>query len=407
MESLLPFTSMILALHSGYVTLEILLKYLTLVPITDETMVAYRHACLYSLSNQYVDNIHFLSLVQTIPEYGAIYILSQGDMTVPKELNKECKSIQSSLIHSLVQLQCNRAFRVKMKTLSGSRRNVLFRCFLDLCIQGRNLQILDYVDTNDHAETFVMNDYLDSLIISGDVLSLINKRIEYLQTIYPDFWSHAAQPYYQRWIKRALDLYHDYKREDLWKLYSLMPNVVDPRILSLSDRSFYMYGQPRLILAYILGYPLHLGTPTLDTLVSSLVKLDALGLKEYAKNIGAKPPNLDYFGPVEACNLCDTLGKKIKSYSSFDVVWVIKGKHAFAFTRPEFKTVIESGINHWTGEHLCLSQLVPIHFRVLLSDGLPTPGTIKSLLKRDQWIPERTIAPPDIPEDSLPPQQDE
>jgi hypothetical protein len=179
------------------------------------------------------------------------------------------------------------------------------------------------------------------------------------------------------------------------KLFNTSPLIYNMRLLSLP------------VQAYILGFPIHLYLPDEKTVNLQIDKLDQLGKDEYIrgriednKTLLTNPSDLI----ISKENLIigneqDTLFENVFEYNSCDIIKYYNDSHIYYFTYPEFNSIINKKINHWSNLPLPTSVIHQIKARLLNSQvyNLPQSDTLSHLLEKvedDKLYSEPTKSEP-------------
>lgn len=421
------------AVFSGFIKTTDVLKYLLTNEINDETpkqtrlrlLTAYRIVCVLDKSQQ-IDGKHFIELNNN-EMYLAIFVLSY-------------------YTHQTL-LQTN--FNLSHQTIEKIHR-IYFRLF----VEHKFTSILYYIcDLNYEHEKFD-EDNIDNLINIVDARSLryISKykdllsglSIPFIYTDYleplegveqtwdeigeyvltrclvliknaPLYWKHVAEPLFRKTVIKNIDV--DYPKMDkhviqLWE--TIFPRLFPQNVLNSSTLKLKLNKLFGKIRYYVLGFPIHIYTPSSKEVDLAIAKLEELGIEKYCDwRIELNRKYISYnLIECEKSNNEDTLFEHVENYNPIDVISYFSleadKKHLFLFTRPEFENLLREKKNPYTQSPLPVLVLEKIKFRNCLVDNfhLPKSSTIEELLiKVKEGKPlfemKRTTFPP-LPNRSAP-----
>lgn len=386
--------SVFLALESKFFTAKELLEWLTTVPMSEATQIAYKAVCSkISPNDQYMDDsYHFYTKK---PEYSLIGIKFHLDPEIPDKLN--CQSDERNYISNHL---CGQIFYwnanpecMKLADLivSGNGGLSYIKSNLVTFYKARNFHYLSNMSAHDLNQNLVVCDWTDRFRYNVKLPLLIMDRVSYLYDKAPIYYANVA---YGAYHKVALKLYKDrllttLSREQLLRFNSLFPGIIDTKILNYSDLGYKISLLGNDTAGYVLGYPIQNMIPNDDQIHNSIIDLTNIGIDKYCDKIknyvkNTYLPILPFPSETKYANDKDVMMvDDIDDFGPFDIVAYQTGKHIYRFTRVEFHKLLETKKNHWTNDWLPSSVLSTINARYKASKelGLPQAKTLKSLLE--------------------------
>jgi hypothetical protein len=407
--------SPLLALKKKFITVDELLGWLVTAPMSDRTLVAYRAACqITSPDDHYIEDRHFLSGVRA-PEYGAIFILSGGDIETPIYKNKPKEQLIQYVAPALARMHTDSTFERKMKLIcdkSGvpvrylqENRSLLFQCHTSNLIREYLAKTNQGLDS--HAQMIIESDYFDALAVADQLVEPLMARCQTLISTAPQYWEAVAKPDYRDFFNKliaAKKLAGSTKAQAL-DLDQIFPGIFGVTLSRLSDLAYKVTCLDFTVQAYVLGFPIQYGLPSQPMIENLLYYLSTVGkdryaqdLKEYEERMANGYLNGETNGwhqvPWQVRNTQDVLENSVYEYNSFDRIMLITGSNIHQFVRLEFPNLLKSHKNIWTNEDLPKHFETELQARLAMADDLklPTAGTIQELLTK---IDEGTLYPPE------------
>ena len=222
------------------------------------------------------------------------------------------------------------------------------------------------------------------LITNSDQFSLyqhsILDRCSTLQTSAPIYWRDCMSPIYLALIQKYCIL-EIQPTAILERYITLFPSHFDKSILPTVATKLSRLSPE--IQAYLLGFPIHQILPTPSMLNSAKEKLERLGLEQYFNDIeDANRRSLLEFktlqeGEINIGNTENTLGDEDCQYNLFDVIVYVIDNIRYFFTRVEFESTLDKGVNHWT--------------------NVPLPPILKSQIKARHHLAKKLKLPKSAP----------
>lgn len=248
----------------------------------------------------------------------------------------------------------------------------------------------------------VLGDWTDNLYMNTKLVDFVLKRARKLTEKAPLYYARVAYPMYHKVLtelnkRQLLRL----SQEDLAAVNKLFPNIIDARILALTDEAFKIFDLGPESAAYVLGFPIQNGTPSADEIFAALDKLQQLGVSGYAETLKAYvqstyAPCTPLFAPTDHkfkyLNDTDVFLEYIHDYVPFDIVSYTIGGFVYCFTRPEFKNLLTTGKNSWTNQELPVGILATMRARLSAAKALGLPKSqiftdlVSSILKPDSEV---------------------
>lgn len=422
------------ALNKNFITIDELLRWLTTAPVTDRTLAAYRAACMANDPNEhYLEETtaphigksrHFLSGVRA-PEYGAIFLLSGGDIETPIFKDTPTEQLIQHIAPALAKLHTDSNFERKMKLIcdkSGvpvrfiqENRPLLFQCHGTNLIREFLAKINQNIDSQ--INLIIESDYFAALSVCDASVEPLMARCRTLMTTASQYWEAVAKPEYREVFNKliaAKKLVGSTKAQ-AQELNTLFPGIFGVSLERLSDLAYKITCLEFTIQAYVLGFPIQYGLPSPDMIEELLYYLSNVGKEHYAEELKAHEEKLanyylsaDITGwhrvPWRIRNVQDVLENNVYEYNSFDRMMLITGVNIHHFVRPEFQNLLKSHKNIWTNEDLPKQFEIEVLARLQISEGLklPSAGTILELLTRTD---DGTLYPAPEPASSNPSDQ--
>jgi hypothetical protein len=389
------------------------MRYLTRVDPSSRTFIAYRFLCIKENDDQYINDgtgnrIHLLSqLITKADEYGAIFLLSGGDIDVPIEFGADPSTprLQTLLLRSIVRLHTDRTYATTMKVICNITLNdgeILTDAMKGLIIQANSKRLFSHLP--DESDEMMLNyaieiDNVQAILkysVESNLMPKLTTRMEYLAGNAPIYWDKYARGVYKDLLQR-LNTRQDLSRDDVVKISRLVPGVYPMISDEFTDLAYKVAILPENTRNYILGFPIHRGSPTDETIHAALIYLSRHGKTEYAKLIRSHAGSASIVpmpevilrhggngGKMERCNNEDILLEDVLDYNLFDRLSFVIGMKIYTFTRPGFDNIKKTGLNPWTNVELPLVVKSEISHRIKLAKklGLPESSTILDLLTR-------------------------
>lgn len=175
-------------------------------------------------------------------------------------------------------------------------------------------------------------------------------------------------------------------------LNTLNPEIVPlPRGITIEnfrqigEKEWKLFKLPAATRAYVLGFPINMGIPGEAVIFRTLMSLARDGSDQLMLSMKARFPHMpnDYasLGLTQVSDR-DFLDVKFSHLNSFDVVTCIADSTIYEFSRPNWKTIIESKMNPYTNLPLAMSVLEEIKHREFVANTyqLPVCKSINDLI---------------------------
>jgi hypothetical protein len=397
--------SVFLALEDNFFTVESLLQWLTTVPMTERTQIAYKAVCLkISPNKQYMnDSYHFLTKK---PEYTSIavgfgLVTDLPDQNIPNSNNP----IIAHICDAIITINNDAALRrFYILILAGQGSASYIQSKMATCFRARNFPHLRNVSPQQLNVGLVAADWTNKLRYNENLAQLVLRRVAELQTNAPLYYAGVA---YKSYHKVAVKLNKEklltqLTRDELITFNTFFPDIIDKKVLNYSDLGYKIALLGNDIAGYVLGFPIHIMIPNDDQIHNAIQILTEEGPDKYSERIKAYvtmtyTPILPFQqeGSVSYVNETDiTLTEEINNYSPFDIVAYQNGPHMYRFTRVEFSKMVETKKNPWTNEWLPPTILSTIKARVDAAKelGFPSARTVRDMLSR---VESGTLYQPD------------
>jgi len=402
--------SALLALEKNFITLEDLLQYLESTPCSENTVIAYRAACIFKNPNEhYIEGHHFLSGVKD-PHYGAIFMCSGGNVeTKIYQDSSVTDQIWLCLGSSFMKMQNDKNFEQKIKIIcdrSDVSANfilesipILFKTNSTNLIKKILLWTLQTIDN--HLESIINSDSLTYLTTDklqrkkhAKLFHLLLSRAETLINSAPLYWAHVIKDCYKNLFDQIIEIkdLEGTTTQDALKLEAIYPGIFKVPIDKLSDLAYRIFTYPLHIQSYLLGFPLHFGIPYQQcTIENKLIYLSTVGKEKYVEEFKKTEETTERsLFQVLGCpelqirNTKDVLENEVYEYNSFDRLYLINGVNVYYFVRPEFENILKTNENIWTREKLPIHWTLQVLARQKMAKelNLPKPGTLNELLTK-------------------------
>ena len=203
------------ALELGVIKLEDLLCYLITNPVTDDTLIAYRHAILKVPGDQhYYQGVHFLCRAPV--EYGAIYSMSNGPITIRPTLTGEEIEVGMFVYKGILLMQQNTAFARKIRIITDQNYIGIYTSDeLKISIRARSQKPIDVFDGGiENIDRFLTT--LFFFMVLGDWLERLEKYYQpknFIESLMmcrnkkekmPEYWEKIS-PRYERFFKKVFE----------------------------------------------------------------------------------------------------------------------------------------------------------------------------------------------------------
>jgi len=362
------YGSIILALEKSLITAQELLNWLCDANVNTSTYVVYRALCNFLCPNEQflTTGQHFLTVQ---PNY--ITIAYDNGLSEQCKINRDepnitiidtygdiiVEQLDDPDTHSLMELLNGEIDDVDY-VVNHARFALICGLIPNVDMEDKHRQAL-MVET-DSFEEIISEPYVPELIIT---------RLRRLRQLAPRYLPIVMDGYRQI----LTDFYHNdnlyhLSQTALSELNDLMTDVIDTPLLTLSTPTYRLFGYRRVIVAYILGFPVNIHIPTMKQLVTALSKLDVIGIDTYYERIHEyNKSQLRTISPwesqpIETINHLDHVSlESIQEYSVVDVVRYRDGDHLFLFTRNTFLDMLKNKRNPWTNNELKPNVIVEMH----------------------------------------------
>lgn len=405
--------SVFLALESNFFTAEALQQWLTTVPMTERTQIAYKALCTKILPNvQYLpDSLHFLTKK---PEYTSIAVGYGFSTDLPDTKGVDRTHSNPILAHicdALIMINSDSNFRkLSALILSGHGTHQYVYSKLVTCYRARNFPHLRGVSPHEINVALVAADWTAKFRYNENLAKLILKRVADLQREAPIYYAGIA---YGAYHKVAVKLNKDklltqLSRDELITFNTFFPNIIDTKILGYSDLAYKIALLGNDVAGYVLGFPIQNMIPNDDQIHEAIAILSKEGADAYAERIkqyvkSTYTPVAPFpMGSVSYSNDKDVMMEEIDNYVPFDIVSYQVGPHMYRFTRVEFDKLVESKKNPWTNDWFPPTVLSTIISRSEAAKelGLPPGRPCREMIDR---VEAGTLFTPD--EEPQPSQQ--
>lgn len=371
------------ALHKKMVTVDEILRYLVKIPVTPETVLAYRATCKYQKPDDHyiVDGEsknRFLTL-QPHQEYQIVYAYSTGIVNLSWDELKGVNTAQIALLAKAMRSSdplLDRRMRILCELpiintteLRAEDFSLLFKARYPL------VYTLPHQSVGFQKEA-IDTDWIDLLgsKYTLDMLEKIRLRCVHLSTKAPQYWTSVVKSDYLSLVNKAVQNLKP-TLSVLRKIKEVLPEVC-PELDTYSDTAWKISLLPSMVQAYLLGFPLHIGMPSEAMIVSALKSLthqdkylsDLRKIYQETEKISIGP-----MGEAKLCNPQDVMLNNIYDYSSFDRLYYVSGNHAFCFTRIEFNDLLKHKKNPWNKEAIPDHIIELIRCRQQISKDLNLP----------------------------------
>lgn len=388
--------SAFLALDCNFFTPLELLQWLTEVPMTEKTQIAYKALCTKINPNiQWLaDGYHFLIGKS---EYTSIAVGFQFSMETPDRRPEPGIATNQMVVHlcdALIQINTDQNFRKNSAfILNGMGTLSYIQSRLVTCFRARNFPHLPNVSANEINIALVTSDWTGKFRYNESLPKLIIRRAASLQRDAPIYYAGVA---YAAYHKVAVKLYKDklliqLSKDELSNFNVFFPNIIDIKVLDYSDLAYKIALLGNDVAGYVLGFPIQNMIPNDEQIHEAINILTVQGADAYAEHIKKYVKStytpIPPFPQKEVSYSNDTdvmMVDEIDDFVPFDIVSYQHGPHMYRFTRAEFSKLAESKKNPWTNDWFPVTVLSTIISRAHAAKelGLPVARPCKELLAR-------------------------
>jgi len=401
--------SIFLALESNFFTVESLLQWLATVPMTVNTQIAYKAVCTKISPNmQYLnDSWHFLTKK---PEYTSIAI-GFGFMTDIPDQKDSSNPLIAHICEALITINNDTNLRkLTVLILAAAGTESYIQSKLVTCLKARNFPHLRSVSAHEINIGLVAADWANKFRYNEKLPHLILHRVTELQSQAPLYYAEVAYKVYHKVVTKLNKdkLLTQLSREELIRLNTFFPNIIDQKILEYTDLAYKIALLGNDIAGYVLGFPIHNMIPNDEQIDQAIQTLISDGIDKYAERIKVYVvktymPILPFENSQEITfsNEQDVIMEDIDNYTPFDIVSYQAGSYIYRFTRAEFSKLLENKKNPWTNEWLPPTILSTIKSRVEAAKqlGFPIARPLRDMLLR---VENGTLFQPDeIPKPTI------
>ena len=392
-------------LEHGLFTEEDFLRYFLTAPFKTHFLPNYRQLVIKTGGHgHYVDGVHFLTKAND--QFRLIYHFSGCPDQIRVTPDSEPVPSQNFLTSALKTYQNNKSL-AKFIGLIVDKPVELDNDVFVIIITGvtsRSTNLINVLtelgkEAICYILTSVVNcDWFEMIekYFLIDMTHMILALCQEKKSNYPQYWAKVG-PKYEALLKKK-QLLPDVKTPGL--VLDLFPNFYPELTKGFSAKSWFIYQLPHNLQGYLLGYPIHLSSPTSTELNEALIRLSNQGVTAYVENIDKCHQqfyNTDFgkffsFTGIAKDDFStqDTLGESVFCYSPFDVVSIVIDQKRYFFTRPEFDNLVEKGKNHWTNSPLHQNEVQAISTRSAMANELMLPPAVplQNLLENiDNYVP--------------------
>lgn len=388
------FGSIYLALDRKLFTHTALLEWLTTVPLTEETQIAYKAVCMKipPIEQYLADSWHFLVKK---PEYTSLAVnYDFNPEAADRKDSKDHNPIVAHLCEALMRLNGDADLRkLSALILSGDGAASFIRSKLTTCYKARCFPHLRRISANEINVSLVQADWPTKFRYNENLANLILQRVAKLQEQAPVYYAEVA---FQAYNKVAVKLNKDklltrLTRDELITFNTFFPGIVDTRILGYSPLAYKIALLGNDVAGYVLGFPIQNMIPGETQIHQAVTFLTEKGADDYAAFIRdyvvkTYIPVLPF--PEEAPpifpNDTDVMFENIDNYAPFDIIACQIGPHIHRFTRGEVDQLLETKRNHWNKEWLPPTVLATLSARQKAAKelGLPPARPLREMLDR-------------------------
>jgi len=247
---------------------------------------------------------------------------------------------------------------------------------------------LKHVSNVDEAILAISVDRLN-IIVSHDssYISSVLDRVKYLSSSHKRYWEVYARKAHSQFIERFLSapltvMANNHIEYDVIKELSSYLDLPEKTSQMISSELKYnILVKYRGLERYALGC--HDITPSPELLEGMITSLEELGIDEYCNLHSDKTRQRYESKGYEIMNDKNVSMESIWDYSPADIVGHVKDGKMWLFTRDEFKSLKNSGVNHYTKVQLddsILSTITSVS-KFFNSKGLKSCHTIREMLE--------------------------
>ena len=371
--------SILQAIKFKHIQAQEVLEWLTKVKVTKTTIIVYRIvSVVIEPDKQYLSNgEHFL-----LNHHDYIPCAVKVDLGMDAPIKKNSHD-QMYLVLSRYKSDIEKLYKKQEKFLDFIFSSMASPEFVELNIHHlyklhETLERhMEFVTPSEHIDHLLEVDWPIKLSDCPESITKLIERVEYLRKEFHEYYQEAASIDYtstvREWFEENKLVFIE--NDLLMKLYTYFPGVFPEEILELPE-----FGQRILLYSpdirnYLLGFPIHIMTPSKQQVISKVKLLVELGPEEYVKRLKCdhRTCGLTVSENIKYANDTDALLIEVEEYSPFDVVPFIRGEHIYRFVRPEFGDIKKKGRNPWTNEELPDAIYFEVDKRIQLAKKLKLP----------------------------------
>lgn len=365
-----------------------LLEWLAVNQINTRTLVAY----LY-LSNEYIhpdkqylkNGNHFLL---EAPDYYHIALHFNIDGNIPRSTTSS-KLLIDKICEKVCSTDCGLKFIISMILYDEEPQN---SDTLAIQYLARKFYYRNFSNENINKE-LTKSDWVEKFRYTDDLPAIILERVKYLMDNAPCYYNNLIKAQYLEVLKKLQSerLLIKLTYEELMELAEIFPEIVDRRIFNYKNNWWKIALLSPMLAGYFLGYPIDVVSPTDQDVYQSLDKINEIGVDAYCENVkllveSNNEIKIPFFTKkLSVINETNVLGDNINEFPLFDIVYYAEGSALYRFTRAEFKNLLESKKNPYTGLWLpdgilsVIKSKYDFAVKLCLPDSLPLKELITSL----------------------------
>jgi hypothetical protein len=229
-------------------------------------------------------------------------------------------------------------------------------------------------------QMYLASDWLEPLEYDDQLPQLVVARIRRLKVVLPLFYFDTLHSRYSV-VVNAMYEKHSLVHLSLADIQFLLGEFPLFDSSQLDDARYKLLLMDVVLAGYYLGLPIHIEEPTRERIQQAYSKYRELGVDAYCAGVTAANQRAVLSAlrtGLLAGNEENVLMEPVWSYSPYDIVVQVHGKHYYTFTRPEFKDILVKKKNYWNNRDMTPQQLAYIRGR--LGVGLPKSRPLRQLL---------------------------
>ncbi len=371
------------ALEYGWFTAYDVLHWVSSVPVTCQTLVAYKFVCCFIHPNeQYLPGGKHI--ITDHPEYVIVAAAYKINLDIPAVMDDG--SSTETLFPRIIQF-INDYNKPETKDiwlwsyLISSKANHISLSEKYIVDNAQICCIARLLTTTTLPYMLVNADWVEEFEYDCDLPKLVIARTQYLLERARDYYHCVIRQCYAVVVEVLVKykLLYQCSKEELYLLDEWYPGLIDRKVLEYDNLCYKISLHNNLVAGYLLGFPIQTLIPSDDQVVQALSILQTEGIIRYCDKIRNYVATYQQTSLSFLPNTVTTIFPNntdimmvddIDDHYPFDIVLYQTGNYRYRFTRTEFTKLSKIRKNPWTNELLPAPIIAELAARAAVSKKL-------------------------------------